>query len=148
MSMHTEAVKAGKKGAKTAPKKSFEDGNDHVDPPAGAREDAQISRKVKVESDIATKVAGDFFHELNPYLEALRAAFPEDVKMWHCDRVYPYAKGGALMFDEPQTEDAVRLCDLKLAALAKVGIRYTYVAPEEDVKDVQRRLDSVVQPAR
>lgn len=73
--------------------------------------------------------------------------FPPASSLWfmrYSDLFYPNARGGPLWIDTPGSSTEYNYCEQKLKAYQAKGVRYTYVKPNEDVTDVQMRLDPIL----
>lgn len=70
--------------------------------------------------------------------------FPIDRALWnmrYADLFYPHAKGGKLYLDTPGSMAEIKLCEQKIIAYRKKGVRYSYILPNDDVIDALLRLD-------
>lgn len=80
--------------------------------------------------------------ELNKNIPGLKAAFPNQPRMWYASKCFPFAVGGILFVDEPQQSYEIALCLEKAIALKKLNVRYIFVAPRMTIEEVVGQLES------
>ena len=98
-------------------------------------------RTRKSTNSISDELAGDKFHYVNYLVTHLKFAFHDKPSMWHVDKYYPYAKNGAIYFDEPRTPQEIDLCSLKREFLHKHAIRYIVIEPKKSLEDLFIELE-------
>lgn len=90
---------------------------------------------------LSAEVAGDMFYIRNTRIPNAATHFPTDPLKRTVDKYFGDAKGGPLYIDEPVTESDIEICKEKAAAMAKEGVRYAYIAPDMELKDVLAQLE-------
>lgn len=78
---------------------------------------------------VSDQVAEDKFVYKNYMYPGAREAFPMNVNLQSVDKYYPYANGGPLFVDEPQHKDDIKVLELKVEAMKKLGHRYLLLKP-------------------
>ena len=93
---------------------------------------------------IAEQIAEDDHHQLNWYYPEYKEVFPRDKKCQYVGKMYPHAKGGKLLVDEPRFEHEMAHCRLKQRELKKLGYRYLIITPEMTIEQARLELNHVV----
>lgn len=89
---------------------------------------------------LTDELAGGQFHYKNYFVSQLKANFLDSSQLWHVDKMYPYADGGLLFIDEPQTPEQIDHCLLKKIVMKEAGLRYIYITAEMDLIDCLTEL--------
>jgi hypothetical protein len=95
---------------------------------------------------LADQVAEDFMHERNFKYPESEILYPEgfEAEYRFVTKFYPYAKGGPLMVDEPQSEHEINKVYAKMKRIQESGLlkrnklRYCVIEPDS-------RLDQVLE---
>lgn len=80
--------------------------------------------KPELRKSTANKIAGDTFCKINILHHILKEKFPQDHKMWHVDKLFPYSKYGELLIDEPILPYRIYECEKKAKLFKEHGIKY------------------------
>lgn len=94
---------------------------------------------------LSDKIARHKFFNRNWISYDLKAEFPRDHRLWHVDKMYPYAtdfagKHKPLLVDEVRTEEDHRECLRKKAVLERHGYRYVILENDTSYEDALIQL--------
>lgn len=66
--------------------------------------------------------------------------FPHEPMLRTVDRRFPYAKGGPLLVDQPNSDLEEAECVRKAKAIASEGLRYVYISKDMTLGDLDAQL--------
>jgi hypothetical protein len=101
----------------------------------GSQIDETNSKKLRIAEQsrelvsIADRVAQDKFHYKNWLYPESHIYFPTMPFMRTVDKMYPRAKGGRLLVDEPRNHTELVACQKKAEVLRPLGYRYLIITP-------------------
>lgn len=105
---------------------------------------AKVERFSKISDEIAQS---DHWirNEPIPFALELFPAINHDWKMRYSDLYYPkVGKNGNIWIDTPGSQIELMMCEKKLEAYRKKGVRYTYIKDNEDASAALMRLDPIL----
>lgn len=156
--MKNPKVKAGRLAAMTSePSEQYEASSSYNDFDRALMEESKKRQQRFVDLGLDNKryskatemlAQSDFCMQNEPIPGGLEA-FPAYNNMWfmrYADLYYPQAKGGPLYLDTPVSRAEIAVCEKKLQAYRARGVRYTYIAANEDATDAAMRLDPMSLP--
>jgi hypothetical protein len=94
----------------------------------------------------AEKLAGDFQMEMKWQFPEARECFPDEPWMRFVDKYFPFAKGGALLVDEPMLDEQIERCKRKAIVLKELGYRYIMLKPISTEAEDYMELEQCGQP--
>lgn len=63
--------------------------------------------------------------------------FPHDPLMRTVDKYFPFAEGGELYIDEPETDEEIQALSKKASAIKSEGLRYIIIKRGEDYEGLE-----------
>lgn len=97
-------------------------------------------RKDQLARTVSDKLAESIVYHLSWKWPESAQDFPDEPWMRHVKKHYPYAKGGALLVDEPVNEGEVHACERKRRVLEKHGYRYITLVAGKTENDAREEL--------
>lgn len=91
-------------------------------------------------ASVAERVAENSVSYRNFKYQGGMEAFPNEPTMRTVDQIYPYAIGGELLVDSPNTPSEIAACARKAAVLKKLGYRYLIVQADMDEFSAMEQL--------
>ena len=106
---------------------------------------AESQRKYSSVSDI---LADHKYHYRNYEPDGLQKLLKKEKQNYgseycYVNKMYPYAKGGELFIDEPESEEELIVCEKKLELLNKLGVRYLVIKPRTTLEENLLQLEEI-----
>lgn len=93
---------------------------------------------------LAARLAGDTIGAMRNFrIRDAEKHFPHQPMMRTVEKYYPYAKGGPLLVDEPNTEREVTACQEKAKILKSLGYRYLILQSDVDEFEARQMLEAI-----
>jgi len=91
---------------------------------------------------IPEELAQHRLYERNRFVQHLKDAFPNNHRMWHVDRYFPYSNP-RLYVDEPMMAPDIEESKLKQKAMASAGLRMLVLLPKMTLAEAREQLVEV-----